>query len=546
MTIELICHVLNYLTAHELVRARQICRTIKTAIDHSELLQYTIDLGFFRMTEIPSDRRRVPVATRRKELREFESSWRNLRYRRRCDFPLLTSGPVYEFVGGIYALARENGLHFSVLPHNPHSESKPTRTWHHPVDMTTMVDFTFCPSQDLLVIVMASNDHHHCHDLHLRSLRTNSPHPHAVQPILKSIDEGSTTEFFHGAGPVKIQVLGKYTAILCREVFANDNDMGDYLQLWSWMTDKVAKFTIRFPETMNDFVFLSEDSLLLVADDGSIEIYSFLDGQASITPRHTARLSMPNLMKDWQPADAFIGGRPTLPIGMTAEYPRPWAENELSLPMFHPTLDDQLLAFHVTLFRTTNENDMHSFVFFMFRTELLRLQTLYEQHFGSQQDPEGPFLPYSIWGKHRTQWFPDSYVDWQNSVYGYRTVELVTESKMFPTEPRRLLVRDFNPSLLFFKPPLKVVAEEMGGEEEYRSEERGISISAVGSPGSGLSIHSGVTRPFAEPLGKGLPHREVISKESFNAAEVMMDEGRILLFSRREGKDLLRVEILIM
>lgn len=233
---------------------------------------------------------------------------------------------------------------------------------------------------------------------------------------------------------------------------------------------------------------------------------------------------MPTLMKDWQLADAFIGGKPSPATG--TEKPRPWVENATSLPLFHPTPDDQLLAFHVTLFRTTNEDDMHSFVFFILRTELLRLQTLYKQHFGIPQGSEAPFLPYSVWGSNRTHWLSDHYVDWQNSVYGYRTVELVNESSMLFWEPRKIRVRDFNPSLLFFHSPPPVSVEEEGDGNERNPEKRGPFILCP------AESELPVTRPFAECLGKGLPHKEVVSEKEFQATEVMMDEGRILLFSR--------------
>ncbi|KAG6335702.1 hypothetical protein ID866_3382 [Astraeus odoratus] len=540
LPVELLCQILGYLAAQELARARQAI--IKNVIDHSELLRYIMDLGFFRMQEIPSDGRRVPITTRRKELRVFEASWRNLRYRRRCNFPLLASGPVYEFVGGIYACEGEDCLHFSVLPHGSHTESQPIRTWDHPVDTNTMVDFTFCPSQDLLVIVDTTpNDHRHCYDLHLRSIMTNKPHPHAAQPVLKVIEEpdDERTIFYHATGRVKIQVFGKYIAILCRDIFANEDEMGDYLELWKWMTDKSAKFTMRFVDSMNDFVFLAEDRLLLVADDGTIEIFSFVDGPAPISPKCTARLAMPSLMEDWQLADTFLGGNPAPVPGTSTQSPRPWAESEHPSPMFHPTTDDQLLAFHVTAYRMSNAADMHSFAFFMFRSELLGLQTLYERFL--LEDPEKTSLDYAIWGKTRTHWFRDNYVDWQNSVYGYRTVELVNESPIiFSTEPRRLRVRDFNPNLLFFKTPH--LDKEDKSEHEHRLErsliahdepERGALMFPIPHlPAKVRAKIIGVFRPFAELLGMVLPYREVISTEAFDATEVMMDESRILLFNR--------------
>lgn len=568
LPVELICEVLSYLTANELARVRQvcphhssfrlppgkrfdrpqICKVIRAVVDHSEQLQYIIDLGFLRMLEIPSDRCRGPVATRRKELREFETSWRNVRYRRKCDFQLLTSGLVYDFVGGIYALAGEGYLHFSVLPHNPHEDSQPIRTWSHPVDMAILIDFTFCPAQDLLVIVsLAANDHHHCYDLHLRSLSTNKSHPGAVSSVLKAVNDRQYP-FYHANGPVKVQVLDKYLAILCREVVVEGDEITDYFQLWEWRTDKDAKFTMQFTESMTDFIFLAEDRFLLLADDGTISIFSFVGDQNLIDPQCTAKLAMPALMRDWHFADAFLGGNPAPAIGAMTNFSRPWVENGES-PMFHPTADDQLLAFHVTVYRMTNEDDMHSYVFFVFRSELLGLQSLYEKEFRKQEGSQRSCLPYSIWGRSRAHWSPGNYVDWQNSVYGYRTVELLNDSQiLFSTEPRRLRVRDFNPNLRYSFPrvgesghlcPLErrhgSQFERGNGYSVYRI---GISAEAIGSPAC--------IKPFAEPWGNGLPHREVVTEETFNATEVMMDEGRILLFSRDTSKDLLNLDVLVM
>ncbi|KAI6168352.1 hypothetical protein EDD17DRAFT_616705 [Pisolithus thermaeus] len=550
LPVELICHVLSYLTANELTRARQICKTIKAVVDHSEQLQYIIDLGFFRVLEIPSNQYRGPVAARRKELGEFEASWRNVKYRRRCDFRLLTSGFVYEFVGGIYALAGEGYLHFSVLPHNPREDSQPIRTWCHPVDMTALVDFTFCPAQDLLVIVnLAATDHRHCYDLHLQSLSTNKPHPSAASAILKAVNERKHA-FYHTTGPVKIQILDKYMAILCRNVVVDDNEMTDYFQLWAWKTDKDSKFVMRFTESMTDFIFLAEDRFLLLADDGTITIFSFASDQTLVGPRCTAKLVMPTLMQDWHFADASLGGNPAPAIGIMTSLPRHWAENGDS-SMFHPTADDQLLAFHVTIYRMTNENDMHSFVFFVFRSELLRLQSLYEKEYGKQEGLQRPSLPYSIWGRSRAHWFPDHCMDWQNSVYGYRTVELLNESQiLFSTEPRRLRVRDFNPSL-----PYSIPRACNGTAEESRHLRQPEHRRCQLEPGKGYSVYCiGISaeaersciRPFAEPLGNGLPHREIVTEETFNATEVMMDEGRILLFSRDNSKEVLNLEVLVM
>ncbi|KIJ61610.1 hypothetical protein HYDPIDRAFT_189506 [Hydnomerulius pinastri MD-312] len=641
---ELLCHVLSYLDAHQLVRARRICKVIKCAIDFFELHQYTIDLGFYQMYEGQSppghDRSPVPVATRRKELRQFEASWRRLQYRHRTTFPLPIAGPVYEFVGGIYALTGENSLRFAVLPDgaNPHSE-EPIRTWDFGVDTASMIDFTFCPSQDLLVIVtMTADNEPHAYDLHMRTLSLNKPHPNATLPIIKALNKGEgATDFYHAVGPVKLQIMGNYLALLCRDTVVNSEDIGDYLQLWTWTAESGYGFVLRFEESINDFAFISSDRFVLLADDGTLEIYSF-GGDKQSSPICMAKLGMPKLMRDWQFADAFLGGNPSpATVGMSATgYPwlTPHAVPDATssngssgdgrtqfapppVPTFHPNRDDQLIAIHVTVLRSTNETDTHSFVYFVMRSTILRMEGVYQDWFGgppsvslyglgegskstpnhahehshnsapvetldaslpsgsssmveititsglsslpsspisslpdasdSTTDPDPPpslCLPWTLWGPC-THWFPDAlHVDWQNSVFGFRTIESINEDQdtplggYFSRKPRKLRVRDFNPNLAFH-----YHGEDLEGwTGRLVKAGEGESGSARGGKGWGVEI-----KPFVDPLGKGLSYREVESEERFDVTEAMMDESRILLLRRRsENGELEKVDVLVM
>ncbi|KAF9233426.1 hypothetical protein BU15DRAFT_53930 [Melanogaster broomeanus] len=529
---ELLCQILGYLDVHQLVHARKICKAIKNAIDCSELLQYTIDLGFYQMSEgkspLGQNMSQVPVVTRRKELHQFETSWQGLQCRHRTTFPLPISGPVYEFVGGIYALTGENHIRFAVLPDHANPPGGPITTWDYAVDTASLIDFTFSPSLDLLVLVMMTATHHqHVYDLHLCSLSTNKPHPRAALPVLKALRKSDAApDFYQGIGPVKLQLMGEYLAILCRDTIANGDDVADYLQMWTWTTENGYRFVLRFEETMNDFTFLSADRFLLLCDDGTLVIYSFTDKDSS--PMCTASLAMPSLMRDWQFAHAFLGGNPVPEtIGMSA----------VGFP-FHPNSDDQLLAFHVTVFRSTNESDTHSFVYFIMRSTILRMEGVYQERSDSTTDtepPEPPTLPWALWGPD-THWFPDSLnVDWQNSVYGFRTVESLNEDNVlggyFSRRPRKLRVRDFNPNLAFH-----YHKEDLSGWNG-----RFVPGQRMGRKGTGI------IRPFVEPLGKGLSYREVVSRESFDVTEAMMDESRILLLRRRaENGELEKVEVLVM
>ncbi|KAH7886882.1 hypothetical protein F5I97DRAFT_1807942 [Phlebopus sp. FC_14] len=562
LPVELLCHILSYLDAHQLAHARKICKVVKAAIDHSELLQYIIDLGFYNVVEagppqisiqsqaavsVP-----VPVAMRRKELRELEASWQRLRYRGRCGFSLPVSGPIYDFMGGIYALAGEGGLRFAVLPHG--HETQPVRTWNHNIDTISMIDLTFCPFQDLLVIVtMTADNHNHAYDVHLKTLATNQPHPHAALPVLQALKQSDTaTDSFHAGGPVKLQVMGNYLALLCRDVVANDSYVGDYLQLWTWTDARGYEFILYFEDSVNDFSFLSEDRFLLLADDGTIELYSFTDKTRA--PQCTAKLGMPKLMHDWQLAEAFLGSSPTPGIvGVAPPFmnPRTASSNHddqtsarMSMPVFYPDADDQLLAFHVTVVRQTNEADTHPFVYFVRRSSLLRLEDTYVVHLAfsdvgasdtaSSSDRSSEHLPWGLWGPSSTQWFPDTnQTDWQHSVYGFRTVESLNEDitrEYFSREPRKLRVRDFNPNMTW---------NYHGEDREGWTGKLVLPQPPPLPPESGSSDALGaeaeeneVQRPFKERLGKALPYREMVSEETFDVTDTMMDESRILLLRR--------------
>lgn len=103
------------------------------------------------------------------------------------------------------------------------------------------------------------------------------PHPGAASAVLKAVNERNHT-FYHATGPVKIQVLDKYMAILCYDVVVDDNEFTDYFQLWAWKADKDFKGvspppvtftrriweTGRFTETVSTVLHMGEISGALV------------------------------------------------------------------------------------------------------------------------------------------------------------------------------------------------------------------------------------------------------------------------------------------
>ncbi|KAI6029734.1 hypothetical protein BKA83DRAFT_4123175 [Pisolithus microcarpus] len=293
------------------------------------------------------------------------------------------------------------------------------------------------------------------------------PHPGAASAVLKAVNERNHT-FYHATGPVKIQVLDKYMAILCYDVVVDDNEFTDYFQLWAWKADKDFKGSSSLC-SLTDFTFLEEDRFLL-ANDGIITVFSFAGDQTLVTPQCTAKLVTPTLTQNWQFADAFLGRNPAPAIGTMTSFPRRWVERGDS-SMFHLTADDQLLAF----------------------TEFLRLQSLLREESGKQEGSQRPCLPYSIWGRSQVHWFPDHYVDWQNLQSSGREQNICAH----------LNADDANSSV----------------ERDIRSIASGFRL-----------------KPKDHPRGRWRSHwemacREIVAEETLNATEVMIDEGRILLFS---------------
>lgn len=133
---------------------------------------------------------------------------------------------------------------------------------------------------------------------------------------------------------------------------------------------------------------------------------------------------------------------------------------------------------------------------------------------------DAPPIPWSLWGPENTRWFPDcTHGDWQHSLYGYRTIEIVpltppqgaANAAPDPNRAPYLLIRDFNPHAL---------ARAEAGEHD----EDGWQGRVVRNP----SIIS-ARDAFAEDVVSHLSYLEITSTETFDVTDVMMDGSRILL-----------------
>jgi hypothetical protein len=266
-----------------------------------------------------------------------------------------------------------------------------------------------------------------------------------------------------------------------------------------YLKDFIDELSIpQFILPMHDFTdcsFIAEDKLLLSGRvDGVMEINSIAD--KSKPPQCTARFSLPSLMEDW----LYLVVTPSI-------NPRPGSvfldfQNSSHRPscFFHPSLDDQLMSFHIIISDTSKFCDSErDFFFFARQGAILRLESLF-----AKQASTNECFPWSSWRPQNTTWFLG---DCRQSLYGFRTVGFIDHSRSL--EPRRLCIRDFNPHNI-------------------------CDYSARCETGRhGRLVQGGTTttmNPFTEPLGSALPYREIISEElQVDASKTIMDNSRVLL-----------------
>ncbi|KAG2140120.1 hypothetical protein DEU56DRAFT_735144 [Suillus clintonianus] len=503
---EILCHVLAFLDAYDLMRIRKTSKRLKEIVDDSEMLQYTIDLSYFQMIPVGPSETDVPPATLRKQLGLYNAAWQRAEYEWKCSLPSLMLGQIYAFGGGIYGSAGENCISFARLPSA--SDSGDLYYWSHPVDVPALVDFTFCAAQDLLIIVSRPPDlQSYVYDVHLRSLTTNDTHPDAAQPSLKALDEDDVgRRILDPIGHVKVQIVGNYISMLCRDAIGSMGNVLDCIQLWDWKSEEGYQFILLFDCGISDCSFITEDRFLALVASGTVEIYSIAD--KSKPPQCTARISLPSLMDDFLYTDMFTNDNPT------PDSTFPYSRKSYLQPScsFHPSMDDQLIAILVCVTPRSNTNDLLFCRFVVRRSAILELEGLFARTY-DQSSSNGSRLLWSTWGPQHAAWFrvrQNEY--WQPSHYGFRTVEVIDGSPFHSSdsdEARRLCIRDFNPHIAW-------------------------NYGAVDMPGFYDRIVRGevdrmISYPFTEPLGSALTYREVFSDRLFDGAEILMDESRILL-----------------
>jgi len=140
------------------------------------------------------------------------------------------------------------------------------------------------------------------------------------------------------------------------------------------------------------------------------------------------------------------------------------------------------------------------------------------------------------WGPQNTRWFQDLHsTNWQHAIHGLRTVECVLDGERnedphvhghhhpeHTTRKRKLRIRDFNPNLIEGAIAAKRNEQRDEGKNKWKVVTTG-------------GVVAGAETVFEEEIWSALPYREVVTEETVQVAEVMMDESRILLIKVRDS-----------
>ncbi|KAE9408016.1 hypothetical protein BT96DRAFT_971050 [Gymnopus androsaceus JB14] len=354
LPVELVCHVLCFLSVKDLLQCNLIARRLRRIINDSSALQYTIELARARMlSAIPLNSE--PSFSLRM-LREREHAFRTLSVKSRHKLKLAHSGTVYEFTGGTYGIGKETDrrttkITFYDLPSVESGEQRNLTYTFSEVD--NIIDFTMDPAQDLLVLLSLNQNSPYLYDLHLRTLSTNEPHPNAPTPTLQSFQ---VREGFDGTeGAVRIQVSGGVVGFLIKET---SGSMRGHFEVFKWRTPSPNSCALNCFSGIDDFTFLSEDHFLLVRPNGLLEVYNFSDPISDpVNPAMRARYALPILSDAYSFWYLSLNSNPS-----PGYFPGPAGERKT----YYSSPEDRLLACCVYVFQPafTDRDTVYPFVFF--------------------------------------------------------------------------------------------------------------------------------------------------------------------------------------
>jgi hypothetical protein len=356
-------------------------------------------------------------------------------------------------------------------------------------------------------------------------MSTGQPHPKAESCILGSFKRSdlgaSDAESWFS---VRIQVAGNYVAHLVKE---SVDAVGGVLEIWNYTCrpelsvrsshcfphlaqrrPSHLQFIITLKIGIDDFSFVSLDTIIIVTPGGFIELWYFQDPSISkSTPFPKARYALPPL------AQGFIYWYIAMSANPTTGHVSSIDVLSSAKTLYYPHPDERIYAFCITLLNSNQLDGLaYFYVFFVNIHTFLHPSQAILEYMAASVKPDDP-IPWEIWGPHNTRWFSENIsTEWQHSLHGYRTVDIV-DTPMAPGGKQNLRIRDFNPYAL-----ARTIRD--GANWRGRVVRESSTILAEDA--------------FDQDVVSHLPYCEIISEDTFDVTDVMMDDGRILLLKVSE------------
>ncbi|OJA20156.1 hypothetical protein AZE42_08452 [Rhizopogon vesiculosus] len=497
LPVDILLHMLVYLDAYDLVRARKVCNTLRRVIDSSEELLYAIDLKYFHTIPSPLPDSVLPIAIRRKLLRQRETAWQKAEYSQKDHIPLPYPAIWPQWSCGILGIIPPGEIRFVQFPLSAGDRTGTTmcRQWSHKIASGKTAGYNYSLMQDLLVLLTrAPPGENHQYEISFRSLSKDKFHPDAASAVVKIPDAQENLERLDLKG---VMIFGDYYGVFCKNVRSNGAEV-DVLQVWNWKVKDWYRVKLFDPEdgTMH-FRLILNDRLLVVNSIGHISLYSLVNSSDAI--QLTAKFSLPSLPSTSTFQHIYFTG--------IQDHDYPLSNTPLCSSWFHGSACNRLIAISIDI--NVEGRSSHPCTLYAEQNRFLELESTYTNLYGKgNQDSRA--LPWSTWGPGHTRFFSTglSFCDYNHCCYGLRTAELISE-KFGALQPRQLCIRDFNPH--------RVRHYKAGDGTKWH--ERLVE----GDPPD-----ADLQSLFLEPIG-GLPYLEIITQERFLARAIHMDESRVML-----------------
>jgi hypothetical protein len=256
-------------------------------------------------------------------------------------------------------------------------------------------------------------------------------------------------------------------------------------------------------EGIDDMSFLSATMFLITCPSlAQIEIYEFDDPAVSNSgPISKGIFQLPLLqpycLYSYLHASSYpAAGQP----GTLNPIP------SLEKPLFHPSPNNRICAVHIPFEDESGQTHrstllIHSRVFFGLDPYVST----------SQSHP----IPWETWGPQHTRWYLTDWSGWRYASYGLKVIDAVSQGSEFVigASDRRLRLMDFNPYALATS-----LSDDDAALEAWQK-------------GRVVTEASRIPRGnfFLKDVESHLPYREVVTEESFDLTEVMMDANQIVL-----------------